>query len=73
LGGFLIGLLQSLTGWFFGNVINLSSGSASYANIAVYVVLAIVLLANPNGLAAFKTSFGLKKPNPPPVAAVSND
>ncbi len=71
LGGFLIGLLQFLTAWFFGTIINLSSGAASYANVAVYVVLAVVLLTNPNGLVALKFDFnrawGRRKP-----IAVSN-
>ncbi len=62
LGGFLIGLLQSMSAWFFSSVINFSSGSASYANVAVYAVLTIVLLASPQGLAALKkANFSLKR------------
>jgi branched-chain amino acid transport system permease protein len=68
LGGFLIGLLQTLSAWFFGSVINLSSGSASYANIAVYAALAVVLLANPEGLAGLRFK---RRPRPATVSLES--
>lgn len=71
LGGFLIGLLQSMAAWFFSSVINFSSGSASYANVAVYAVLAIVLLVSPNGLVALK-GFGFQRP-PRNLATASSE
>ena len=68
LGGFLIGLLQTLMAWFFNNTLHFSNGSASYANIAVYAVLALVLLINPQGLATLRLTFGRTASKSQPTA-----